>query len=80
MPQDQIVAVTGDPEAKRMGIAKAGGEWYKSPKTDALYRVDKVDGQYKLQAGSSVSISSDTAGAGNSPAKADAAKRRASKP
>ena len=39
-----------------------------------------VDGQYKLQAGSTVSISSDTAGAGNSPAKTDAAKRRASKP
>jgi hypothetical protein len=36
-----MYAATGDPDAKRMGIAKDGGLWFKNYYTDQLYRVDE---------------------------------------
>ncbi len=36
---DPIMVVTGDVGAKKMGIAKAGGNWYKNYTTGVLYRV-----------------------------------------
>lgn len=38
----KMQAVINDPEAKHMGSAKAGGQWFKNYKTRALYRVDKI--------------------------------------
>lgn len=35
------IEITGDPQAKLMGIAKAGGQWYKNYSTGMLYRIDK---------------------------------------
>ena len=35
----------GDPDAKRLGIAKDGGQWYKNYSTGELYRVDKAAGR-----------------------------------
>ena len=35
----------GDPDAKRLGVAKAGGQWYKNYSTGQLYRVDKAVGR-----------------------------------
>ena len=46
---DPIVAVTGDPQAKKMGKAKTGGEWFKNDKTGTLYRVEKVGNGYELK-------------------------------
>ena len=46
---DPIVAVTGDPQAKKMGKAKTGGEWFKNDKTGTLYRVEKVGSGYELK-------------------------------
>ena len=46
---DPIVAVTGDPQAKKMGKAKTGGEWFKNAKTGTLYRVEKVGIGYELK-------------------------------
>jgi hypothetical protein len=37
--QDLIAAVTGDSQAKKMGIAKMGGEWFKNYHTGTLYRI-----------------------------------------
>lgn len=34
-----IMVVTGDAGAKKMGVAKAGGNWYKNYETGMLYRV-----------------------------------------
>ena len=36
---DQVLAVTGDSEAKRLGPAKSGGSWWKNYSTGVLYRV-----------------------------------------
>ena len=36
----EMQKVTGDPDAKYMGIAKGGGKWFKNHKTGTLYRVD----------------------------------------
>ena len=46
---DPIIAVTGDPQAKKMGKAKTGGEWFKNDKTGTLYRVEKVGSGYELK-------------------------------
>ena len=46
---EPIVAVTGDPQARKMGKAKAGGEWFKNDKTGTLYRVEKVGSGYELK-------------------------------
>ena len=46
---DPIVAVTGDPQAKKMGKAKTGGEWFKNDKTGTLYRVEKNGSGYELK-------------------------------
>ena len=46
---DPIVAVTGDPQARKMGKAKTGGEWFKNDKTGTLYRVEKNGSGYELK-------------------------------
>ena len=46
---DPIVAVTGDPQARKMGKAKTGGVWFKNGKTGTLYRVEKVGSGYELK-------------------------------
>ena len=38
----KMQAVINDPEAKHMGPAKAGGQWFKNYGTGTLYRVDKA--------------------------------------
>jgi hypothetical protein len=45
----KMQAVIGDADAKHMGIAKDGGEWFKNPKTGALYRVDKSEDGYEVK-------------------------------
>ena len=44
-----IVAVTGDPQVRKMGKAKTGGMWFKNDKTGTLYRVEKVGSGYELK-------------------------------
>jgi hypothetical protein len=36
---DPIMVVTGDAQVKKMGVAKAGGNWYKNHTTGVLYRI-----------------------------------------
>lgn len=44
-----IMVVTGDAGAKKMGIAKAGGNWYKNYTTGVLYRITEgKDGKLTL--------------------------------
>ena len=38
--RQEMQAVIGDADAKYMGVAKAGGKWFKNHKTGTLYRVD----------------------------------------
>ena len=38
---DPITKLTGDPDAKRMGPAKSGGNWFKNYHTGKLYRIEK---------------------------------------
>jgi hypothetical protein len=45
---DPIVEVTGDPQVKKMGIAKAGGFWYKNYHSGRLYRIIEKDGKPEL--------------------------------
>jgi hypothetical protein len=45
---DPILKATGDPQAKKMGVAKIGGVWYENCITGMRYRVEKVGEEYKL--------------------------------
>ena len=38
--KQEMQKITGDPDAKYLGVAKAGGRWFKNHKTGTLYRVD----------------------------------------
>ncbi|MCX5714081.1 MAG: hypothetical protein NT033_04595 [Candidatus Omnitrophica bacterium] len=38
--RQEMQKVTGDADAKYMGLAKGGGKWFKNHKTGTLYRVD----------------------------------------
>ena len=44
--QDQIVDLIGT-GVKKMGLAKAGGNWYRS-QAGKLYRIQEINGEYKL--------------------------------
>jgi len=51
-------AVITDPDAKPIGPAKDGGQWFKNPKTGALYRVDKSGDGYEVKETKQVSQTS----------------------
>lgn len=38
--RQEMQKVTGDPDAKYLGVAKAGGKWFKNHKVGTLYRVE----------------------------------------
>lgn len=45
----EMQVVTGDPDARYMGIAKSGGKWFRNQKTGTLYRVDKGENGYEVK-------------------------------
>jgi hypothetical protein len=54
----KMQAVITDPDAKPIGPAKDGGQWFKNPKTGALYRVDKSGDGYEVKETKQVSQTS----------------------
>ena len=55
---DPILQVIGDLQAKKMGVARSGGDWYKNHQTGTFYRVEKAGEGYKLMETKESAVSS----------------------
>ena len=47
--RQEMQKVTGDADARYMGVAKSGGRWFRNQKTGTLYRVDKGGSGYEVK-------------------------------
>lgn len=47
--RQEMQKITGDQDARYMGVAKDGGKWFKNHKTGTLYRIDIGTNGYELK-------------------------------